>query len=146
METNWDKRFMKLAEYIAEWSKYRGRHVGAVIVDDRHTVVSMGYNGAPRGCDDEDDEIYRQDVKYLYAEHAERNAVYNAARSLIGCTMYVMWFPCADCARAIIQSGIKAIVARRPDYSDPDWGMHFRVAKHMLETAKPPVEIQWYED
>jgi len=146
METNWDKRFMKLAEYIAEWSKYRGRHVGAVIVDDRHTIVSMGYNGAPRGCDDEDDEIYKPDVKYLYAEHAERNAIYNAARSLIGCTMYIMWFPCADCARAIIQSGIRKIVAKRPDWGDPDWGHHFRAALHMLETAKPPVEIQWYED
>jgi len=142
--TNWDKRFMDLADYIAGWSKYRGRHVGAVIVDDRRTVVSLGYNGAPRGCIDDDDDKYLPDTKYLFAEHAERNAIYNAARSLIGCTMYVMWFPCADCARAIIQSGIKKLVVKLPNWDDPDWGKHFRAARKMLEESG--VEIQWYED
>jgi dCMP deaminase len=141
---NWHKRFMDLASYVAEWSKYPGRRVGAVIVDDRRTVVSLGYNGCPRGCDDDDPNKYLQDTKYLYAEHAERNAIYNAARPLIGCTLYVMWFPCADCARAIIQSGIKKLVARKPNVNDPDWGKSFVAALRMLEEVN--VEIQWYEE
>jgi dCMP deaminase len=142
--TNWNKRFMDLAKYIAEWSKYPGRHVGAVVVDDRRTVVSMGYNGCPRGCVDDDPSKYLSDTKYLYAEHAERNTIYNAARSLIGCTMYVMWFPCADCARAIIQSGITTIVVKKPDFDDPDWGKSFKAARQMLRESG--VAICWYEE
>lgn len=141
--TNWDKRFMDLALYISGWSKHTGRHVGAVIVDNRHTVVSLGYNGCPRGCKDDDPSKYLVDTKYLFSEHAERNAIYNATRSLLGCTLYIMWFPCADCARAIIQSGITTLVACKPNFKDSDWGKSFMASKQMLQEAK--VRIRWYK-
>lgn len=140
---DWDERFMNLASYIAQWSKYPGRKVGAVIIDDFKIVVSIGYNGNPRGCIDNDPKKYEKNVKYLYAEHAERNAIYNARTSLVNCTIYTAWFPCADCARAIIQSGIKKIVTRKPDFEDSDWGNHFKVALKMFEETN--IEIVWYE-
>jgi len=142
MKTNWEKRFMELAEYFANWSKYPGRKVGAVIVDDRHTVLGHGYNGCPRGCDDEDPEKYTPENKYFFTCHAEQNAIWNAAKSLVGCTIYVPWFPCSDCAKAIIQAGIKKVVARRPDFKDPDWGQHFRIALQMFNECG--VTVQWY--
>jgi dCMP deaminase len=142
MRTDWHKRFMDLAHYVADWSKYPGRHVGAVIVDDRHTVVSLGYNGCARGCNDDDPNKYLPTTKYLHACHAEENAVLNAARSLLGCTLYVMWFPCATCARIIIQAGIKRIVVRRPNFQDPDWGENFKAALQMFKETK--MEIVWY--
>lgn len=142
--TDWHKRFMNLAEYIAQWSKYPGRKVGAVIVDDRHTLISVGYNGCPRGCIDNDPYKYTKEVKYLFASHAEVNSITNAGRSVNGYTLYVMWFPCADCARAIIQSGIKCVVARRPNFDDPDWGHHFKAALQMFEETG--IEVVWYTE
>lgn len=131
--TNWYKRFFELAKYIAEWSKYPGRHVGAVIVDDRHTVVSIGYNGNPRGCNDVDPSKYNSSVKYYFAEHAERNAIYNARQPLIGCTLYCTLFPCADCARGIIQTGIKTVITRMPNLEDPDFGGSFKAALKLFD-------------
>ena len=139
----WDKRFMDLASYIAEWSKYPGRKVGAVIVDDRRTVVSLGYNGCPRGCVDDDPQKYLAETKYLFACHAEQNAIWNSNKSVLGCTIYVMWFPCADCAKAIIQSGITTVVAKKPDFEDPDWGGHFKAALQMFHETQ--TVIRWYE-
>src|SRR3954447_3751356 len=106
---DWDGRFMQLATLIGGWSKDRSRKVGCVIVGAHNEVRSTGYNGFPRGvCDDED---YRHDrpMKYRWTEHAERNAIYSAARigvPLEGCRMFLPWFPCMDCARAIVQAGI----------------------------------------
>jgi len=131
--TNWHKRFIDLAHYIALWSKYPGRKVGAVITDDRHTVVSVGYNGSPRGCDDNDETKYSKKTKYLYAEHAERNAIYNATTPLIGTTIYSTLFPCAACARAIIQTGIKRLVSYAPDFNDEVFGVQFKAALKMFQ-------------
>lgn len=144
--TDWNKRYMELAEYIAKWSKYPGRKVGAVIVNKRNILVSVGYNGNPRGCIDDDPSKYEKSVKYFYPEHAERNAIYNAeGRSLENCTMFVMWFPCADCARAIIQVGITTLVARRPNLDDPDWGDNFKAALKMLN-EHPEITIIYYDE
>ncbi len=129
---NWDKRFIKLAKYISTWSKYPGRKVGAVIADDLHRVVSVGYNGLPRNCDDDKPERYEDNVKYKWAEHAERNAIYNAQTSVRGMTIYLPWFPCVDCARAIVQSGIKCVVCGEPDFDDLDWGLDFKIANEMF--------------
>lgn len=144
MTTNWHKRFFDLALYIAEWSKYPGRHVGAVIIDGHHTVVSMGYNGSPRGCDDRDQSKYAIPVKYFFAEHAERNAIYNAQRSLRGCQIYTTLFPCADCARGIIQSGICAVYTKRPDMADKDFGPHFKAALKMFDECG--VKVYYLDD
>lgn len=123
--SRWDQKFIKMAGQIAEWSKDRSTKVGAVIVGPDHEVRSVGYNGFPRAVDDEVAERHERPTKYLYAEHAERNAIYNAARAGIAtkdCTIYVTSSPskfpcCADCARAIIQSGITRVVQERLDHS-----------------------------
>lgn len=134
-KTDWDQRFIDLAEYIGNWSKDRSTKVGAVIVDDDKRVVGMGYNGFPAGFDDEIDSRHERPVKYAYTEHAERNAIFTAARNgshIKGCTMYLKWFPCVDCARAIIQSGIKRVVCTKPDFDDVRWGHSFKVSHELL--------------
>jgi len=98
----------------------------------------MGYNGIPRGCDDTEECRYERPTKYLFTEHAERNAIYHAARhgvSLKDCKMYVTLFPCADCARAMIQSGITKIIAPEPNLDHEVWGEHFKAAIQMMEEA-----------
>lgn len=138
----WTDRWMDLAELVATWSKDKSRKVGCVIVDDRQAVVSLGWNGFPRGVIDSTLGAYglRQErpAKYMWTEHAERNAVYNAAsqgQQVRGCTMYVTLFPCADCARAVIQSGIREIICPEP-HKDSKWEKHFEVAMEMLNEAQ----------
>jgi dCMP deaminase len=136
MKTDWNKRFIELTKHIATWSKDKSTGVAALIADDDKRIVSVGYNGFPTGCDDEKEERHQRPAKYLYTEHAERNAIYNAARigvSVKDCTMYLMWFPCVDCTRAIIQSGIKKLVCTKPDLTMEKWGEQFVVALEMLE-------------
>jgi len=121
---------MALAQLIATWSKDRGRKVGAVIVGPDNEVRSSGFNGIPRGVNDDVEE--RHDAasgeKYLWVSHAERNAIYNAALlgvSTKGCTIYAPWYPCIECAKAIVQAGIGRIVCFEPDLSDSNWGKDF---------------------
>lgn len=136
--TNWNQKFIALSKHIAEWSKDTNSKNSAIIVDSDNIVLSMGYNGFPRGCDDSIKSRYDRPDKYLYTEHAERNAIFHAARhgvSIKGCTMYVTMFPCADCARAIIQSGIETLVAPKPDVDHERWGPHFKASLVMLEEA-----------
>lgn len=135
---SWDSRFMDLARFVSEWSKDRSTKVGAVVVDSRHHVRALGWNGFPRGLDDEIEERHGRPAKYQWTEHAERNAIYNAAAAgvpLAGCTIYIPWFPCCDCARAIIQAGVAEIVCMPPDLGDERWGADFRVVTVMLEEA-----------
>jgi len=110
---NWDTLFMSMVYLIAMKSKDRSTHVGCVIVNDDQTIKSLGYNGFPRGIDDDVEERHDRPAKYLYAEHGERNAIYNARMDLSGCKVYVNFLPCADCARAIIQSGIKEVIVHK---------------------------------
>jgi dCMP deaminase len=141
---NWDNKFIELSNLVASWSKDTNTKVGAVIVDEDNIVLSMGYNGFPRGCDDSIECRYEKPHKYLYTEHAERNALYHAARhgvSLKGCSMYVTMFCCSDCARGIIQSGIKRVVAPTPDVDHEKWGEHFKAAIRMLEEAKVEISL-----
>lgn len=141
---SWDKKFIKLCQHISGWSKDKNRKVGAVIVDNDNVVLSMGYNGIPRGCDDSVECRYDRPIKYLFTEHAERNAIYHAARhgvSLKGCRLYVTLFPCADCARALIQSGITKIIAPEPDLTHEVWGEHFKAAIQMMEEANIELKL-----
>ena len=141
---NWDERFHEMALLVASWSKDTNTKVGAVIVDQDNIVMSMGYNGFPRGCDDSIESRYERPMKYMFTEHAERNAIYQAGRhgvSLKNSTMYVTMFPCADCARAIIQSGITRLVVPNPDINHPKWGEDFKIAIIMLEEAKVKINF-----
>ena len=145
MKDKWTKRFIELTKQIALWSKDKSVKTGAVIVNKENRIVSTGYNGFPSGCNDCLDDRHERPSKYLYTEHAERNAIYSAAQNGIktkGCIMYLTWFPCADCARAIIQSGIKKIVCKKPDMNDEKWGGHFVAAIEILEETN--IEIEYY--
>ncbi|RLJ04713.1 MAG: CMP deaminase [Candidatus Aenigmatarchaeota archaeon] len=117
----WDETFMELCHVIAKRSKDQSTQLGAVIVDEDNTILSMGYNCFPRGINDDVPERQERPIKYKYFEHAERNAIYNASRSgvsLLGSTIYVPMLPCSDCARGIIQSGIRYVVVESTDVPD----------------------------
>ena len=129
-------RFLALAEYVGGWSKDRSTQVGAVIVDPKNKVaLSTGWNGFPRGCSDAVEARHARPAKYRWTEHAERNAIYNAARigvGLEGATLYSSLHPCMDCARAIVQSGIERVVTRMPRTSLPIWEEDFRLASELF--------------
>lgn len=116
--SKWADRFLALAEHIAEWSYDPSTKVGAVIVDDKHRVISMGYNGFPRGVRDLSRRYADKETKHLYVCHAERNALDNAPMSVEGCTMYVALLPCNECAKSIIQNGISKVITYKPDRED----------------------------
>lgn len=138
----WHNRFIKIAEDVAQWSKDRSTKVGCVIVDDNRIILATGYNGFPRGIDDDIDERHERPAKYSYTEHAERNALYSAARNgikLEGSTIYVTWLPCVDCTRGIIQSGIKKIVTKKLDENDPlveRWRESHNFSLKLIEESK----------
>ena len=106
----WDLRFLELADHIAQWSKDPRTKVGAVIVDEKKRVVSVGYNGFPRGVGDDDSRYVDRPTKHLFVAHAERNALDNAPLMVDGCTLYVPLLPCNECAKSIIQKGITRVV------------------------------------
>jgi len=110
----WNQRYLNIAKQIASWSKDPSTKVGAVIVGDKNQIISQGYNGFPRGFKDSLDRLYNRETKYKFTIHAEANALYNALYngvSVNGTTIYVHGLPvCVECAKAIIQSGIKRVV------------------------------------
>ncbi|MFP4544106.1 MAG: deoxycytidylate deaminase [Candidatus Kapaibacterium sp.] len=113
---DWDQLYITMCYLVGMRSKDPATHVGSVIVDADNVLVSTGYNSLPRGIDvDRDKSRLSREAgeKYHWIEHAERNAIYNAARrgtSLRSCKLYVPWTPCTDCARAIIQTGISEVI------------------------------------
>jgi len=155
---NWDNRWMEVCKLTASWSKDKSRKTSAVIIDDRNCLLSIGWNGFPRGINDEIKERCDRPAKYAWTEHAERNAIYNAASNGIavgGCKMYMPWYPCADCSRAIIQSGISELICVEPDWDDEIWSDNFAVVKVMLDEAgilvrflkmKPPQSAEPMEE
>tara|TARA_Y100000310_G_scaffold246375_1_gene251651 strand:+ start:14564 stop:15151 length:588 start_codon:yes stop_codon:yes gene_type:complete len=131
----WDKRFLFLSEHIASWSKDRSTKVGCVIVGPDKEIRSTGYNGFPRGLNDDVDARHDRPQKYQYTEHAERNAIFNAlltGASVRSCTLYCSMFPCSDCTRAIIQAGIRKVVTRAPDEELNKWGEDYVYSLEML--------------
>lgn len=137
---NWDKYFMGMAELVKIRSKDRSTQVGAVIVRD-HRIVSTGYNGFPAGINDDIESRHERPAKYLWTEHAERNAIYIAARhgiSLIGTTIYITGggLACADCARAIIQAGISEAIGMIGKFEGKGpWAESCKVGEEMLIEA-----------
>jgi dCMP deaminase len=110
---NWHDYYVNMLPAVAAKSKDPHTQVGSIIVGPDHEIRSTGYNGLPRGADDSKLERFQRPEKYLWIEHAERNAIYNAARvgtAINGCTIYVSLLPCIDCARAVISSGVDCVV------------------------------------
>ena len=114
----WDTRFLELAKLISYWSKDIKTKVGCVITNDQHQVLSLGFNGLPRGVKDTEDRLCDKPTKLLLTIHAELNAVLNATSSLKGATVYVTHRPCCRCAVSLVQSGVKRIVYLDPDSED----------------------------
>ncbi len=116
---SWDQLYITMCYLIGMRSIDGNTHVGSVVVDSDNVLVSTGYNSLPRGIeiDIEEKRISRENgEKYHWMEHAERNAIYNAARRgtiLKGCKLYVPWMPCCDCCRAIIQTGINEVIVHK---------------------------------
>ena len=120
---SWDEYFMAVALITAQRSKDPSSQVGACIVDDNNKIVSLGYNGAPTGYDDDKDMTWERegdflDTKYAYVCHSELNAILNSKTPVKGCRLYVTLFPCNECAKAIIQSGIKEFVYLSDKYNN----------------------------
>lgn len=135
---SWDEYFMGVAILASQRSKDPSTQVGACIVNDDNKIMSVGYNGLPRGCSDDEFPWDRKaeknsDTKYPYVCHAELNAILNAGgNSLKGCRIYVALFPCNECAKAIIQSGIKEVIYISDKYSDTDGA---KASRRMFEAA-----------
>lgn len=131
----WNNRFLELAKHVSSWSKDPTTKVGAVIVDPAtNKVLGIGYNGFPRGVIDSEERYNNRDKKIKYVVHAEINAILNTSQSLDDCEIYI-WplFSCNDCAKAIIQSGIKYVYSPPVDYSKT--GFSFNIASKMFEEA-----------
>ena len=133
----WDKRFLELAEHVAQWSKDPSTKVGAVISDDKNRIVSLGYNGFPRGVNDCEEILNDRSKKLPRVLHAEENAILFAQKDLEGFSLYVFPFqPCSMCSRIIIQSGIKRVIA--PEASDElkeRWKESMEISQQMFKEA-----------
>jgi dCMP deaminase len=120
----WDEYFMGIALLSAKRSKDPSTQVGACIVNSENKIVGVGYNGFPKGCPDDkfpwDREGDFLDTKYPFVMHAEQNAILNSIKRLSGCTIYVGLFPCNECAKSIIQSGIREVVFLSDKYDGSD--------------------------
>jgi len=136
---NWHEYFFALCDTVASKSKDPSTKVGCVIVDDEHFVLSTGYNGFPVGVQDIDERYQDRPVKYAFIVHAEANAISHAARhgvTLNGATIYTPWHPCNECAKLIIQSGIKTVITKQMDDDKKSrWEKHCAIANVMLTEA-----------
>ncbi|MAF91030.1 MAG: dCMP deaminase family protein [Bdellovibrionota bacterium] len=143
----WDTRFLRLAFEVASWSKDHSTKVGAVIIGPDKDPRSFGYNGLPRGVNDNVPERFIRPNKYAWTEHAERNALANCNRVGIPtnlCSMYVTHFPCSHCARMIIQSGIKEVVVDKESIANEfgeRWGEDLQISLEMLQEAGVKVSL-----
>ena len=134
---SWDKKFIKLCNHIASWSKDNSTKVGAVVVNSRNKILSIGYNGMPIGIDDNKEERHIRPEKYLWFAHAEENLIASAAEegiSLRNGKLYCNYLPCPRCSRLIIQSGIKQVIYQKDKLeseSEPN-----KTSVEMLHEAK----------
>ena len=137
----WDEYYLNICGVVATRSKDPHTQVGCIIAGPAHEIRSTGYNSLPRGIRDDVAERLERPTKYLWMEHAERNAIYNAARcgtTLEGCTIYIELMPCMDCARAIVQAGIREVVVSRDrmgQYSSDYYDEHFRMVEVLFQEA-----------
>ena len=133
-----DAEGIAMCKIASEGSDDEDTKVGCIITNLHNEVLIKSCNKLPYGISYSKDKISRPG-KYTWIEHAERNAIYEAALkgySLNACKMYLNWFPCIDCTRAIIQSGIKnLIVPNKPDFNHHRWGEQFKLSYQMLKEA-----------
>lgn len=117
---HWDLRYLGLAEHVATWSKDPSTQTGSVITSPDNRVVSVGFNGLPRGITDTHERLHNRDLKYKLIVHCERNALLFAREDLTGFTLYTWPFmSCSVCAGMVVQSGIKRCVAPDLSVTDP---------------------------
>lgn len=133
----WDEYFMGIALLSAERSKDPNTCVGACIVSEDNKILSVGYNGMPIGCSDDEYPWEREghplDTKYLYVCHAEMNAILNyTGTHLRDSKLYVTLFPCNECTKALIQKGVKEVIYMQDKYADLD---SFKASKRMFDSA-----------
>jgi len=152
---SWDEYFMGIAILSAQRSKDPNTQVGACIVDQNKKIVGIGYNGFPKGCSDDELPWDREgaflDTKYPYVCHAELNAVVNSiSGNLNGCSIYIPMFSCNECAKIIIQSGIKKVYYLSDKYAETDGVKAARkmfdmagVKYEKLKITSEPVLINW---
>ena len=131
--SEWDRRFFRLAEEIASWSKDPARKVGAVVVSPDRMHWSSGYNGLPSQVDDDPALLRNKEEKLAVIVHAEVNALRHAYLATDGATLYVTSFPCQSCARAVITAGIKRVVTIQP--SSIGVGSHWELSERQAERA-----------
>lgn len=138
----WDKRFLSLATTVSEWSRDPSTKVGAVITTNEHRILSLGFNGFPRGVSDHDSRYEDRYVKLKLVCHAERNALDNAHFDVTGATIYTTLFPCNECAKSIIQRGIKRVVSPKFTIDESD---RFGWSHSLLMFTEAGVEISEIE-
>ena len=132
-ELKWDRRFLKIAESISEWSKDPSTKVGAIITNDIK-IISMGYNGLPQSTPDYPEILNVREVKYQYIIHAEGNAVLSAKQDLKGCTIYTSPFlPCPRCASILVQSGISRVVSSK--CKNERWKQSLKESRYFMELS-----------
>ena len=133
---SWNQYFMGVALLSAKRSKDPNTKVGACLVNQDKRIIGIGYNGFPRGCQDDEFPWGRDgnalDTKYPYVVHAEANAILNSNQNLKGATLYVSLFPCNECAKLVIQTGIKHIIYMSDKYNGTDMNL---ASKRMLDAA-----------
>lgn len=138
--TKWDDRFLRLAKFVSEWSLDPSTKVGSVIVDDKNRVLSVGFNGLPRGIEDSPERLNNREIKYKMVVHAERNALIFAERPLTDCTIYTWPFqPCTACSSMIIQAGITRIVSLTNETER--WQDDFNLATEILNEAEVDLDL-----
>jgi len=141
----WDLRFNELSKLVGSWSKDESTKVGSVIVNSiDKNPISMGFNGFPTKVVENLPERNKRPVKYLYTVHSEANALINCAKNnqkSKGCTMYVTYYPCSNCAGLIVNAGIIRIVCEnKPDFNHERWGESWKIAQIIFDEAGVEVE------
>lgn len=144
--TVWNDRYLSLAKEISTWSKDPSRKIGAVAVGSKGQILAQGYNGFPRGILDRADRYENKPMKYKLVVHAEMNVIYNATYngiSLDGADLYVYGLPvCSECAKGIIQVGIKNVYIEVPGETPDNWKESYNLTERMFKEAGVSVTIK----
>lgn len=133
----WDVRFIELAQHFSSWSRDPSTKIGSVAVSKDRQILSIGYNGFPRGINDLDERLNDRPTKYSYVVHAEKNLIYNACLngiSLKDSILYVYGLPvCAECAKAVVQVGVKRVVCGFVEELNPRWIESTKLAEEIFK-------------
>lgn len=136
---DWDTKYLRLAKEVSTWSKDPSTRVGAVAIGSKGQVLAQGYNGFPRGIHDSESRLTDREEKYKFVVHAEMNCIFNATYngvSLDGATIYVTGLPvCSECAKGLIQVGIKKVVMPRIDDMPEKWRESWKLSQAMFDEA-----------